>query len=443
MMRAGATAPRPASLARFARVSRELDTSPACTLSGSVVSDVMAGTLVLLALLGIVNGRALVTGFAGIVFLLALVARLWARLALEEVRFRCTPSSHRILVGDEVSLTIVIENRKPLPLPWLRVTLPLRDGLVVLDEKVQTRAYMGGTEIELLTSLGPYDRVTTRLTLRAETRGCFALESATLLSGDLFGFYRARREIPPAPEALVACPRPVPLAELRLPSIRPLGDAPGRLRLCEDTDRPSGVREYRSGDPVKHMDWKTTARRGQPFVRTHDPSVAHHVVVLLECDVAKIWRWGYQAQTLEACVVLAASVAESALALGYRVGLVANGVPAGYRSRCVVPPGRGATQWPELMDALARVQPFTLHSLARYIEAFGARALPAGATIVYVTGMAHPGTLDYLATLAARGYRVQVLALGDDAPSELPGMPLQHLDESRFMPRAISDHRRR
>lgn len=406
------------------------------TLSGAVVSDFMVAILVLLAVIGAVTERPLVSGFAGVVFLIALVARLWARLALEEVELRCTPSFRRVLVGDEIILSIVVENRKPLPLPWLRVTLALRAGLEVLDEDVRTRAYMGGTEVELLTSLGPYDRVTTRLALRAAARGCYPLGQATLLSGDLFGFYLSRREIAPAPEALVACPRTVPLPELTLPSLRPLGDATSRLRLCDDPDRPNGVREYRAGDAVKFMDWKATARRAQPFVRTHDASVAHHVVVLLECDVAKVWRWRGQAQTLEACVVLAASAAERALSLGYRVGLLANGVPAGFRSRAVVPPGRGPAQWPELMDALARVQPFTLHSLRRHIEAFGARALPAGATIVYVTGSARRATVQYLSTLAANGYRVQMLVLGDTAPAPPANIALLRLEESRFTPPA-------
>ncbi|MDX1431663.1 MAG: DUF58 domain-containing protein [Gammaproteobacteria bacterium] len=422
--------------ASLARLSGDTERSGAGTLSGAVVSDFMVVMLVLLAVVGAVTGRPLVSGFAGVVFLIALVARLWARLALEEIHFRCTPSYRRVLVGETFVLTIVIENRKPLPLPWLRVTVPVRSGLVVLDEDVQTRPYMGGTEVELLTSLGPYDRVTTRLRLRAVARGCYPLEAVTLSSGDLFGFYGTRRETPPAADALLACPRTVPLPELALPSIRPLGDAAGRRRLSQDPDRPNGVREYRTGDPVKHIDWKTTARRAQPFVRTHDPSVAHHVVIALECDPVLVWRWGAQAETLEACVVLAASVAEHALALGYRVGLVANGIPAGLRARAVVPPGRGPAQWPELMDALARVQGFTLHSLPRYLETFGARALPAGATVVYVTGMARAVTVEYLSVLATHGYRVQMLLLGDDeSPAPSAGIPVLRLAQSRFAPR--------
>lgn len=424
------------SIARLVADAERRPADAASTLSGSVVSDFMAVMLALLALLGVVTERPLVGGFAGVVLLLALVARLWARLALEEVHFECTPSYRRVLTGDELTLDIVIENRKPLPLPWLRVSIPLRAGLEVLDANVHTHAFMGGTEVELLTGLGRYDRVTTRLRLRAAARGCYPLGAATLRAGDLFGFYACMREIPPAVEALIACPRSVPLPELDLPSLRPFGDTASGLRLCEDSDRPNGVREYRAGDPVKHMDWKTTARRGEPFVRTHDPSVTHHVVVLLDCDVARVWRWGAEAQILEACVVLAASVIERALARGCRVGLVANGIPAGFRSRAVVPPGRGPEQWPQLMDALARVQSITLHSLDRYVEAFGARAVPAGATIVHVSGTTRRDALDHLSALAAHGHRVQMLALGDEPPQAPPKVAVTHLERSRFAPPA-------
>ena len=209
-----------------------------------------------------------------------------------------------------------------------------------------------------------------------------------------------------------------------LPSARPIGDALSAVPLVDDPTRPQGVREYQPGDPMRRIDWKTTARRGAPFVRTYDPSMSQCAVVLLECDTADPTRWGDRPEAIETAVTAAASVAMRSLELGYHVGLIANGITPGDRSRAVIPPGRGPDQLPELMASLATVHALPPRTLEELAQEFGASAIPFGATLVYVAGLLHPDTVEFMRQKARRGHRVATVYIGSADPPDLPGMGL-------------------
>src|SRR5579884_3708600 len=49
------------------------------------------------------------------------VAWLWRRYGLRGVRYRRTFSQDRAMHGEEVTLELIVENAKLLPLPWLEV----------------------------------------------------------------------------------------------------------------------------------------------------------------------------------------------------------------------------------------------------------------------------------------------------------------------------------
>ena len=403
------------------------DPRSATALSGTVVPDLMVLLLVSLALLGAFAHRPFVMAMATIVFVLVAVSRMWARLSLSEVLLDSVVSSERATVGELITLTLTIENRKPLLVPWLQVFLPVPEGLEVQKEDLTLRPYMGGTEVGLVTSLGAYDRVTIDISIRARKRGLYRLEPVRLSSGDLFGFYGSRRELYRPKPSLVVYPVTVPLTDFPLPPARPTGDERSRDFRSEDHNRPSRLREYRPGDPIKRIDWKATARGCKPFVRVYDSSVTRQVVILLECDRPRLWRWRSRPEILEAGVVAAASLVLHCHDLGSRIGLIANGIPPAMSTLAFIPPGRGPAQLRALMEALAAAQPYAVRSLARVMQDRGPDAIPYGATFLYITGVHHESTVDFLRTLSKRGYEVVVVNVSSTRPLAIKDLPVEDL----------------
>lgn len=395
------------------------------TRSGSVVTDFIVLILFIVAIVGAAAGKLFVAALCGLVLVLVVVSRLWSRLALVDVEYRCVPTADRLLVGDSLELALTVENRKPLPLPWLAITEFVPTGLVLDRKDALIRSQFGLSEIREMTSLGPYERVTFHHRLTARHRGHFAFGPSRIASGDVFGFYETRQESHRRPTSLVVYPRTVPLPHFSLNAARPIGDSLSRDRRVDDLTRPSGQREYRPGDAARRIDWKATAKRQDLYVRTFDPSVAQRVVILVECDTSAKDRWANRVGLLEAAVTGAASVAVRSLELGYAVGVAVNGNIAGSIASPVIAPGAGPDQIAAIMTTLAGATSMTTKPLEDVIVRHGSSALPFGATLVYIAGEFRPGISDHLVSLGARGYRTLGLYVGPDEPPEVSGLTVE------------------
>ena len=104
------------------------------------------------------------------------------------------------------------------------------------------------------------------LWLKFPKRGRVVLEGIDLHSGFPLGFFRRSMRFPAGGEVMVF-PRPEPCP---LPSS--IGGRHGSERRSESLfselgDETKGLREHRSSDPLKWVDWKATARRGKMVAR--------------------------------------------------------------------------------------------------------------------------------------------------------------------------------
>ncbi len=361
---------------------------------------------------------------ASLIVVVVLLARLWARFSLEGVSYTCHPLFSNVMEGEEFRLAMTIENNKPLPVPWLQISQFIPRGLEIVESDATIRSPFGGKTIEVVTNLGRYERLTVLHQLRATRRGHYDLGSASLAAGDLFGFYDMRRDRDPARIRVVAFPRIVPLPDLILPSARPIGDAASRRLVTEDQNRPATVREYLPGDPMKWIDWKTTARQRRLFVKHFEPSITQHVVILLECrtggETAAGWR--ERPWLLDAAASAAASVAYRSEELGYGVGLVANGVPPSYYTQSMIAPGHGPQQLSSILQALACVQSTMTQPLETMAGQSSRKGLPFGATIVFIAGTYHRSTVHFVRELTHYGHRLLTLDIGGDPPPPIANL---------------------
>ncbi len=84
-------------------------------------SDLWIILFVLLIVIGVFAGQGLVIGLGMMGLLLTGISWLWSRVSLEHVTYERRLSQSRALIGDEVSMTVIITNRKPVPLGKLAV----------------------------------------------------------------------------------------------------------------------------------------------------------------------------------------------------------------------------------------------------------------------------------------------------------------------------------
>lgn len=129
--------------------------------------------------------------------------------------------------------------------------------------------------------IGPRQTAEVRLTLTPHRRGEFRFVGVTVARPDPFGLIRAlvRR---PLPHSLVVLPRRYPMPALCLPGSRRFQR--GGVTLAGsvgDSEEFVALREYRAGDPVRHLHWKSWARVGRPVVKEYqDEFFVRHALVL-------------------------------------------------------------------------------------------------------------------------------------------------------------------
>jgi len=124
-------------------------------------------------------------------------------------------------------------------------------------------------------------RETLRLTLKPRRRGRIELAGLVLNRSDPLGLVKGLVRVA-LPGRVIALPRRYRLPRLSLPGRRK--HQPGGVSLASsvgDSEEFLSLREYRPGDPLQRIHWKSFARTGRPIVKEfQDEFFERHALVL-------------------------------------------------------------------------------------------------------------------------------------------------------------------
>ena len=377
----------------------------------------------LLIFIGLVASHGLLLVVGSLVIIIALVARLWDRFAFRRVTHTRLLSRQRAFIGDSLEYSVTLYNDKILPLIWVDIQDAFPEGLELPGGHMRAPGMEMAQQHRITASLLPYQRVTWKYSLRCIRRGYHRIGPVRLRSGDIFGFSSTETQFSDT-DRLLVYPRVVDLHQLIFPAEHPTGEARGRRPLFQDTTRFIGHREYRPSDPMKHIDWKASARLQKLQTKVYEPAVSLNVLIALNGATSEFAWQGTHPRFFERAVTAAASAASFCAARGYSFGLLSNAV-GGYSGKWLsVPLGSATPQLSLVLEALAMSGPYVVTSLVEALR--GERhSLPPGATVVLVTAVITKALADEAAEIKQRGYEVLALYSGDGVPEiELPGVPV-------------------
>lgn len=354
------------------------------------------------------------------------IATWWKNRALNGVVYIRRPYYRRAFPGETVPLKLEIENRKLLPLSWLRVQDPWPRAVGPVDEELLAPTHLVAEG--LLTnvfSLRWYERARREYTLKFRKRGVYTVGPVRLQSGDLFGMYEDIRDVGPT-ETLTVFPELLPLRALDLPAEDPFGDIRSRRRLFEDPNRPMGVRAYHPEDEFRRVHWPATARTGELQVKVYQPTSAQVLVLCLNvATFSRHWE-GTNNALLEHMVQAAATICSQGIESGYSVGLVSNGALSNSDQPFRIPPGRSPRQLAHLLETLAGVTPLVTAQFERYLLREAPR-VPFGASLVILTAVNSDELGEALLQLKRHGRKVNLVSFAREAPLPVPGVRMTHL----------------
>ena len=379
-----------------------------------------------LVILGAIFDVTLLIALPTMLATVILIATWWKSRALDGILYRRLPFYTRSFPDEEVPLRLEIQNRKLLPVSWLRVQDPWPRAVGPKDESLLAPTHI--KDQGMLTnvfSLRWFERARRTYTLMFRKRGVYQVGPASMHSGDLFGMYADKREMESV-AYLTVFPKLLSLRELDIPAEDPFGDRRSRRRIFEDPNRPMGVREYHPEDEFRRVHWPATARTGELQVKVYQPTSAQVVVICLNVSTfSRHWE-GTNPLLLEHLVQAAATMINQGVDDGYAVGLISNGCLANADQPFRIPPGRSPNQLGHLLEALAGVTPVVTAKFERYLLREISR-IPFGATLVIVTSVTTPELAETLVRLKQHERRITLISFAEDPPPEIPRVRTIHI----------------
>ena len=384
---------------------------------------VVSGLLVFVGLL-VSSGLLLVVG--SMVAVVWMTARLWERYCFRKVSYERKVGRRRAFIGDSIDYSVSLTNDKPLPLIWVEAQDSFPEGLELPGAVIRGASLETNRHHSITTSLLPYQKATWNFRMLCARRGYHRIGPVRMRSGDIFGFSATEARLSAVNDVLVY-PRVIDLQQLATPPQHPFGSFRGGLPLFHDTSRARGVRDYQPEDPLKHIDWKATARARRLQTRIFDPSVSMNIIVALNGSTSDYVWLGTNRRLFERAVTAAASAVALADRRGYSYGLISNAV-ASYSGKWLsVPVGASSQQLTMTLEALAMSAPYVISMLPDVFRAERDN-LPLGATVIFVTAALTDSIPEQLLVFTESGYRTSVIYAGDgEAPTQIGNAPVTNI----------------
>jgi uncharacterized protein (DUF58 family) len=292
----------------------------------------LTGVLVVLTFLDDYQGwRFLLLGLAGAWG----ASYLWARSLGRNLRLQREMRFGWAQVGDKLEERFILTNRSNLPGLWI---------------EVEDHSTLPDYQVNLVTGVDGRASIQWRTDGLCTRRGLFNLGPTTLHTSDPLGLYQVKLYDPRSVQLMVTPPI-VPLPQIEVAPGGKAGEGRPKPNAPERTVSASGVREYVPGDTLRWIHWRTSARRGELFIRQFDSTPSGDWWIILDADES-VQAGSGATSTEEHAVILAASLADRGLRLGRAVGLVAYGEPLIW-----LPPRQGDGQRWEILRSLALLKP--------------------------------------------------------------------------------------
>ena len=250
-------------------------------------------------------------------------------------RLSCSRSlqPHRVQVGGSSRVVLRLQNLSRLP-----------TGTMLLEDRLPYA--LGSRPRVVLERLGAHQASSVAYTVRADVRGRYEVGPLVVRLTDPFGLCELVRAFPSI-DKLTVIPQVVQLPSVRLAGeYAGTGDSRARSVAVHGED-DAATREYRRGDDLRRVHWRSTARTGELMVRREEQPWESRATVVLDTRLAAHRGEGPTA-SFEWAVSAAASIATHLRQAGYKLRLVTG---AGVDLDATEMGGEGA-----ILDTLADVK---------------------------------------------------------------------------------------
>jgi len=213
-------------------------------------------------------------------------------------------------IGEEIEITSIVENRKPLTVSFLEVqeSYPLHLGN-------ETNTYT--------LFIMPHQRVSRTYKVSAKRRGRHVFEDVRLKLGDFIGF-RTELDFLKIHQEVTVLPARASLAHSLVPIGAMTGDISVQRWIVDDPLMTIGIREYTGTEPQRYIHWPSSLRYGELMVKKFDFTTDNSAMVILNMETMKPCWKPVEEDLIEEAISITRAVLEDFEDLKVPYGLATN-----------------------------------------------------------------------------------------------------------------------
>jgi uncharacterized protein (DUF58 family) len=350
---------------------------------------------------GLATGKGFFFNIAIILGALYVLALVYSWTSVRWLAIGRKTRTRRAQVGRSLEESFSIRNRSPLPKLWVEV----RDESTLPGHRVG----------QVVPTLGPFGSYQWTAKTICRVRGEYQLGPVTVIGGDPFGLFSARRTLD-ARSRIIVYPDTLPVTRFELPIGLLSGGEAQRRRAATTTSSAAGVREYVSGDSFNRIHWASTARRDRLMVKEFEIDPLVDVWLFVDFSAASLVEQpglkrvngngpviprgtDLPPSSEEYAVVIASSLARHFIDRERALGFAAY-VP----HREVYQPERGSRQLMRILQALAVARSQSQYSLAQML-ALETPYFTRGTSLVIITASVEESWVNQAQIIGRRGIR--------------------------------------
>jgi len=289
----------------------------------------------------------------------------------------------------------------------IKVTVEILNNLNVeikalhLEDQVPNSLHLERGSNSFSLSLKPLERIEHFYEISAPRRGQYTLGPLKATSMDPMRFRQYSVEIP-GQDRVMILPQVEDLGKVDL-TARRVGPWPGTVlsRSVGPGTEFFELRLYSSGDELRRINWKASARQARLVTNEFEAERVTDVLVALDCSESVLSSlFSFDAEEFE--VNLAASLCSQLLLQGNRVGLLVYGA-----ERTWVPPAFGKRQLLRILSALTITKAGrAIIPIDFAVETIVNAVLPARSVIAFISPLMGDAIVEVVRSVAASGYSV-------------------------------------
>jgi uncharacterized protein (DUF58 family) len=345
---------------------------------------------------------------AAVALIMVIIGLIWTLRSLRMIEVHRSTLEYRQQAGKVFNEQFVVRNGSRWPELWLEV----------IDESDLGISH-GSKFITWLKGKTRWSYATHTLLLK---RGIYHLGPTRIISGDPFGLFHMEKVVFGS-EQIMVLPYFETISNFAISSGYLPGGKALRTRSLEVTPYAISLRDYQPGDPLRRIDWKSSARLDKLMVKEFEQDPETYVWIILdgskesneassgkkmttyEQEVGKSilfpadrTQYRLPEEPFEYVVSLAATLCDYYIKGGKSIGLISSG-----QALVKLSPDLGVRQQDKIFEALAIILPEDSMTISELLES-QISSIPKGSTLVILSASVDYDLSNELKALKNRNY---------------------------------------